>query len=66
MTPVSQAGRAAGLDLLGVRVRIGVEARPQPNLAAEVTPAAVSELGLAEGSDVWVSVKATEVRVYPA
>jgi len=59
-------GRAAGLDLLGDRVRVRVEARPQPSLVAEVTPAAVAELDLAEGSDVWVSVKATEVSVYPA
>ena len=59
-------GRAAGLDLLGDRVRVRVDARPQPSLVAEVTPAAVVELGLAEGSEVWVSVKATEVRAYPA
>jgi molybdate transport system ATP-binding protein len=59
-------GRAAGLDLLGDRVRVRVDASPQPSLVAEVTPAAVAELGLAEGSEVWVSVKATEVRVYPA
>jgi molybdate transport system ATP-binding protein len=59
-------GRAAGLDLLGDRVRVRVDARPQPSLVAEVTPAAVAELALAEGSEVWVSVKATEVNVYPA
>ena len=59
-------GRAAGLDLLGDRVRVRVDGRPQPSLVAEVTPAAVAELGLAEGSEVWVSVKATEVRTYPA
>jgi molybdate transport system ATP-binding protein len=57
-------GRAAGLDLLGDRVRVRVEG--SPSLVAEVTPAAVAELGLAEGTEVWVSVKATEVRVYPA
>jgi molybdate transport system ATP-binding protein len=60
------AGRAAGLDLLGDRVRVRVDARPQPSLVAEVTPAAVAALGLAEGSEVWVSVRATEVRAYPA
>ena len=59
-------GRAAGLDLLGDRVRVRVDAAPQPSLVAEVTPAAVTELELAEGSEVWVSVKATEVNVYPA
>ena len=57
-------GRAAGLDLLGDRVRVRVEGRP--SVVAEVTPAAIAELGLAEGTEVWVSVKATEVRVYSA
>jgi molybdopterin-binding protein len=33
---------------------------------AEVTPAAIAELGLAEGTNVWVSVKATEIQVYSA
>ena len=33
---------------------------------AEVTPAAVRELGLDRGDHVWVAVKATEVNVYPA
>jgi len=59
-------GRAAGLDLLGDRVRVRVDAGPQPTLVVEVTAAAVAELHLAEGSEVWVSVKATEVSVYPA
>jgi molybdate transport system ATP-binding protein len=59
-------GMATGLDLLGDRVRVRVDGAPQPSLVAEVTPAAVAELGLAEGSEVWVSVKATEVNVYPA
>jgi len=59
-------GRAEGLDLLGDRVRVRIDGRPQPSLVAEVTPAAVAALGLAEGSDVWISLKATEVRVYPA
>ena len=39
--------------------------RPVP-IVAEVTPAAVAELRLAEGGQVWVSVKATEIDVYPA
>ena len=40
-------------------------AGPVP-LVAEVTPAAVAELHLAEGGEVWASVKATEVSVYEA
>jgi molybdate transport system ATP-binding protein len=34
-------------------------------LVAELTAAARDELGLAPGADVWASVKATEVAVYP-
>jgi molybdopterin-binding protein len=33
---------------------------------AEVTPAAVRDLELDEGVEVWASVKATEVIVYAA
>jgi molybdate transport system ATP-binding protein len=37
-----------------------------PDLVAEITPAAAAELGLAPGSEVWASVKATEVDVIAA
>jgi molybdate transport system ATP-binding protein len=55
-------GDADTLDLEGDRVRVRV-AGPLP-VVAEVTPAAIAELGLAVGAAVWVSVKATEVAVY--
>ena len=32
-------------------------------LTVELTPGAVSDLGLGEGEPVWVSVKATEIGV---
>ena len=35
-------------------------------LVAEVTRAAVAELELDRGGEVWVSVKATEIATYPA
>ena len=57
-------GVVGDLDREGDRVRVLVGG-PVP-LVAEVTPAAVDELHLADGGDVWVSVKATEVIVYPA
>jgi len=57
-------GRASTLDFQGDRVRVGVEA--EVPIVAEVTPAAISDLDLAEGGEVWVSVKATEISVYPA
>ncbi len=57
-------GVAHSVDREGDRVRVAI-AGPVP-IVAEVTSAAVDELRLAEGGDVWVSVKATEVTVYPA
>jgi len=57
-------GRATDLDLQGDRVRVRLEG--SPSIVAEVTPAAVRELGLDRGDQVWIGVKATEVDVYPA
>ncbi len=56
-------GSADGLDLEGERVRVQVGG-PIP-IVAEITPAAVTDLTLADGGPVWVSVKATEITVYP-
>jgi molybdate transport system ATP-binding protein len=58
------AGTAETVDIVADRVRVRV-AGTVP-IVAEVTPAAVAELRLADGGPVWVSVKATEVTVYPA
>ena len=57
-------GEIAGMTPHGDIVRLEVTG-PLPVLA-DVTPAAVADLGLAPGEPVWVSVKATEVQVYPA
>jgi molybdate transport system ATP-binding protein len=57
-------GRVSGIEVLGGRVRVRVEG--EVPLVAEVTPAAISELKVEEGGEVWVSFKATEVGVYPA
>lgn len=38
-------------------------ATPAP--VAEITPAALADLGLREGDPVWASVKATEITTYP-
>ncbi|GAB3599708.1 ABC transporter ATP-binding protein [Angustibacter peucedani] len=56
-------GVVDGLEPLHDRVRVHVEATP--SVLVDVTPAAVAELGLAPGSPVWLSVKATEVEIYP-
>jgi molybdate transport system ATP-binding protein len=37
-----------------------------PPIVAEVTAAAVADIGLTPGVEVWVSVKATEIVLYPA
>jgi molybdate transport system ATP-binding protein len=57
-------GHVTGFDLLGDHVRVRVAG--EVDLVAEVTPAAVDELGLIEGAAVWASVKATDVTSYPA
>jgi len=56
------AGRVEGVDPEGARARVRVGGCLP--IVAEVTAAAVADLGLAEGTPVWVSVKATEVDVY--
>jgi molybdate transport system ATP-binding protein len=56
--------RAEDLDLQGERCRVRLSG-PVP-LVAEVTPAAVRDLRLDAGAEVWVAVKATEISVYPA
>jgi molybdate transport system ATP-binding protein len=57
-------GRAHGVELYGDRARVRIEGTVP--IVAEVTPAALAELKLAEGGDVWLSFKATDVSVYPA
>jgi molybdate transport system ATP-binding protein len=57
-------GRAVDLDLEGDRVRVRLAG--SPSIVAEVTPAAVRDLGLDRGDRVWIGVKATEINVYPA
>lgn len=57
-------GLVHDLEPHGDLVRVTIEG-PVP-LLADVTPLAVAELSLAPGMEMWASVKATEVRVYPA
>jgi molybdate transport system ATP-binding protein len=57
-------GRAMDLDFEGDRVRVRLSG--SPSIVAEVTPAAVRELGFDRGDRVWIGVKATEINVYPA
>ena len=54
--------RVVGLTLLADRVRLDLEG--QPSALVDVTPAAVAELSLGPGSQVWLTVKATDLEVY--
>lgn len=45
-----------------VRVRLGGPIA----IIAEITPAALRDLGLRPGDEVWASVKATDITTYPA
>ncbi len=56
-------GQAHGVELYGDRARVRIEG--QVPIVAEVTPAALADLKLVEGGDVWISFKATDVSVYP-
>ena len=60
----SWPGTAEALEVVGDRVRVRMSGTVP--IVAEVTPAAASELRLADGGPVWATVKATEVTVYPA
>lgn len=54
----------SSLEARGDLVRLEVEGPPA--LTAVITPAAVADLGLHEGADVWLTAKATDLDVYPA
>ena len=54
----------AGIQRHGDNVR--VELAGPIAAAADVTPAAVAQLRLETGEQVWAAVKATETRAYPA
>ncbi|SEF55178.1 molybdate transport system ATP-binding protein [Thermomonospora echinospora] len=56
--------RVETIERHGDRIRVGLSG-PLP-AAADVTPGAVAELGLAEGSEVWAVLKAAETHAYPA
>jgi molybdate transport system ATP-binding protein len=57
------AGRIEALDFEGDRVRVSV-AGPVA-VVAEVTAPTVAEMRLVEGDQVWASIKASEITVYP-
>ena len=52
-----------GMTLLTDRVRLDLGG--PPDALVDVTPAAIAELRLAPGDQVWLSAKATDLDVYP-
>ncbi|MGD9957763.1 sulfate/molybdate ABC transporter ATP-binding protein [Nocardioides sp.] len=57
-------GTVADIAPHGAAIRVLVHA--EPDLIADVTPEAATELALTPGREVWLSVKATAVRRYPS
>ena len=55
--------KITGLTLLADRVRLDLQG--EPSALVDVTPAAVAELQLNPGSQVWLTAKATDLEVYP-
>ncbi|MGW6570146.1 ABC transporter permease [Streptomyces sp. NPDC054975] len=58
-------GTVREITTSGSRLRVLVTSDRTPDLVAEITPQAAADLGLADGSPVWTSVKATEATVVP-
>jgi molybdate transport system ATP-binding protein len=61
------SGVVTGVELLTDRVRVAVAGQSSRfSVLVDVTPAALADLGLDAGQEVWLSAKATEVAAYPA
>ena len=52
-----------GLTMLADRIRLTLDGQPPAH--ADVTPAAVTELSLHPGRQVWLTAKATDLEIYP-
>ncbi|MFK0012681.1 ABC transporter permease [Streptomyces sp. NPDC091027] len=55
------AGTVREITATGSRLRVLIASETTADTVAEVTPQAAAELGLADGTPVWCSVKATEI-----
>lgn len=58
-------GTVREITASGSRLRVLITSPSAPDLVAEITPQAAAELGLADGTAVWTSVKATETTLVP-
>jgi molybdate transport system ATP-binding protein len=56
--------RVEGIELHGDQVRVSLDGPIRAH--ADLTPAAVADLRLTPGAEVWAALKATETHAYPA
>ncbi|GGL04683.1 ABC transporter permease [Streptomyces flaveus] len=56
-------GTVREITATGSRLRVLITSDRAPDVVAEITPQAATELGLADGASVWTSIKATETTV---
>jgi molybdate transport system ATP-binding protein len=56
-------GQISAVDLMGDRVRVRIDGTPA--ITGEVPPAAVDELKLDDGGQLWASVNPAAITVYP-
>ena len=56
-------GQISAVDLMGDRVRVRMEGKPA--ITAEVLPAAVTELKLDDGGELWACVPPAAITIYP-
>ncbi|MBG0826664.1 ABC transporter ATP-binding protein [Planomonospora sp. ID67723] len=57
-------GRIDGIERYGDNIRVHLEG--PITASADVTPAAVADLDLSPGQEIWAAVKAAETHAYPA
>lgn len=58
--------RVTSIDVLGQLARVRLTTPEGNSIVAEITTTSVAQLRLQTGTEVWATVKATEVSVYPA
>jgi molybdate transport system ATP-binding protein len=60
-------GRVRTLEPHGEGVRVEIAGVPElgSSILAEITPAAVADLAITTGSELWAAVKASEIEIYP-
>jgi len=56
-------GKVSAVDLMGDRVRVRIDGTPA--ITAEVPPAAVDELKLDDGGELWAAVDPSAITAYP-